>query len=130
MTLAETGKAAVPGLCKALEDDRTRYWAILTLGEIGPEAADAAEPLAKMLSHPHVEVRTQAAVALGEIGAAAKSQVAVLSEHLASDPANSVRYAAAYALGMIGDKASAEKSLLVALNDDDPFLRVAGSWRC
>lgn len=128
MTLAELGEAAVPGLCKALENEDTCYWAALTLGEIGAEAAGAVPHLGKLLDNPSPEVRMQAIMALGEIGEAAKSQVPAINKRLQEDKEDSVRFAAAYALGKIGDKSVGREALTAALDSDNAFLRVAGAW--
>ncbi len=99
MTLAELGEAAVPGLCKGLENNDTCYWAAMALGEIGPQAAAAVPNLTKLLQHPDAEVRMEALVALGEIGAAARPLADQINQILQQDSEKSVRYAAAYALG-------------------------------
>lgn len=128
ITLAELGKEAVPGLCKALANDDTCYWAALTLGEIGPEAAAAVPRLSELLDHEDPQVRIQALVALGEIGPAAKGQAEAINEVLSTDPVEGVRYAAAFALGKIGEQSVARPALNAALDSDDPFLRVVGAW--
>ena len=128
MTLSERGEAAVPGLCKALENDEACYWAALALSEIGPKAAGAVPQLAKLLQHKDAEIRMQALVAMAEIGTAARTQVGAINALLGSDPEDGVRYAAAYALGSIGDKSVGREALNEALDSDDPFLKVAGAW--
>lgn len=128
MTLAELGEAVVPGLCQALDNNDSCYWALLTLAELGPKAANAVPAVSKLLQHPEPEVRMQALVTLGEIGPAAKEQAGAISELLKSDPVMSVRYAAAFALGMVGGDAIDRSLLEQIMDSDDPFLKVAGAW--
>ena len=67
--LAETGKPAVPALVQGVRHEKTVYWACLVLGEIGPDAAEAAPALADVLaSDAGPEVRREAALTLGSIG--------------------------------------------------------------
>ncbi len=128
MTFAELGADAVPGLCEALKNKETCYWAAMALAEIGKDAQAAVPALGALLESPDPEMRMEVLVALGEIGPAAKPQVGAINEILATDEVAGVRYAAAYALGMIGDQQAAGEVLVKSLDSEDPFLRVAGAW--
>ncbi len=128
MTLAELGEVAVPDLCKALDNKDTCYWAALTLAEIGPQAAGAVPQLGALLDHKAPEIRMQAALALGAIGASAKPMAKKINKLLGSDPVEGVRYAAAFALGRIGDPSISHEKLAESLDSDDPFLKVTGAW--
>lgn len=68
-SLAEAGRAAVPGLIAALADDQARYFAVRALARIGPEAAPAAVPaLGAALANRAWAPRRYAAIALGRLG--------------------------------------------------------------
>lgn len=125
-TLAEGGEAVVPGLIKALENPKARYWAAVVITEIGPDAKDAVPALIKVLGDEQPETRMQAAVALGEIGEASKPAVPALLKAL-TDKQPSVKYGAAFALGQIADP-SAAKALAEADVKDDPFFDMITTW--
>ena len=66
--IAEVGKDAVPPLVVALDHEEARYWASQILGMIGPDAADAAPAVAKILNDPRAEVRREAVLCIGHMG--------------------------------------------------------------
>ena len=108
------------------EDERVRWYATYALGQIGPEAAPAVEPLVGILSNRlgHEYVRCGAAWALGRIGAQPETTVALLAETLESQRP-SIRRNSAEALGAFGQSArSAIPGLLEALEDEDVTVRV------
>jgi HEAT repeat protein len=127
--LAEIGKPAVPALIQALGQEKTVYWACLVLGEIGPDAADAASALADVLAvNGRPEVRREAALALGSIGPAAASATPTLSKAL-GDREVSVVAGAAYALGRIGPEAKpAVPALEKCADGADLLLRTISTW--
>jgi HEAT repeat protein len=126
--LAEEGAEIVPAMIEAMKDDRTIYWAILVLYEIGPDAKDAVPELAKALSHEKEEVRHEAAHALRAIGADAKEAVPALVEAL-DDELILVRLPSVLALGSIGpDAKPAVDKLTSYLEAEDALLKVCAVW--
>ncbi len=115
--LEKIGKPAVEPLIKALGDRdwNVRYYAAMTLGDIGDKRA--VEPLIKALGDKDSWVREYAAEALGKIG---KPAVEPLIKTL-GDGEKYVRENAAEALGKIGKPAV--EPLIKALGDRNEDLR-------
>jgi HEAT repeat protein len=117
-------------------DAGANYYAAYVLGQLGPKAADAVEPLKKMLAKRSVAksvpgyedweyVRGTAAWALGRIGPAAETAVPLLMETMHSKGHVSVRRNSNEALGNLGRAAKpAVPDLLAALADEDAITRV------
>jgi len=107
------------------QDERARWYATYALGQIGPQAAGAAEPLARILKEdPHEYVRDGAAWALGRIGPEAELALDVLIAALDSR-LPSIRRNSARALGRIGPAAKpAVAALERMLQDRDATVRV------
>ena len=103
--LTDIGAPAVPILSKALENEATRYWAALALGELGPVSKPAADALAKALDDNRPQVQNEVLIALAHVGPEAASAAPALAKLLTSDDA-SVHDAAAYALGRMGPAAA------------------------
>ncbi|MGL4462824.1 MAG: HEAT repeat domain-containing protein, partial [Planctomycetia bacterium] len=74
--LAGYGEAIVPHVAAALKDKKTRRWAAILSGSIGPGAAEAVPALIAAASDADPVVRSEVLSALGRIGAPA---VAALS---------------------------------------------------
>ncbi len=115
------------------EDIRVRWYAAYALGQIGPEAAAAVEPLADVLrDDPHEYVRDGAAWALGRIGPAAEPAIEALGKTLRSN-LPSIRRNSARALGRLGPAAkSLIPDLAEMLRDRDATVRVnaaAALWQ-
>ncbi len=125
-SLADMGADAVPFLTKSLEDPKSRYWASVALGEIGPAAAPAVESLRKNITTGETEECMQAILTLAAIGEPAAPAAAEIVRSLESSQA-SVRFAAAYALGRLR-AGSADAALEKAAEDTDPFLSAIASW--
>ena len=127
--LAERGKDIVPAMIEALKDDRTEFYALLVLHEIGPDAKDAVPAICNVLHEANEPYqRQEAAMTLGMIGPGAASAVPDLIR-LLDDPEIGVQHAAVFALGMIGPPAApAAESIREHLDSDDPFFWVAGAW--
>ncbi len=127
-SLAEEGPDIVPAMIKAMQDERTIYWAILVLLELGPDASPAVPALAQALNHEDEEIRHEAAQALRAIGPKAKGAVPQLLEAL-DDQQIIVRMPAVLALGSIGPEAkeAAEKIRSLQESEDD-LLNVCGLW--
>src|SRR5262245_19293553 len=124
--VSEAGPAAIPGLKKALTDDKAAYWACLILREMGPEAKEAIPELTATLKDSRPEVRREAALALGAMRDAASSaagEIALLvsDEHAAE--------AATLALGEIGKiPAGAEEKIRANAKSDKKLLSTVSLW--
>jgi HEAT repeat protein len=125
-TLADMEEDAVPFLIEALADPKSRYWAEVVLAEIGPKAAAAVEPLAKVAADAPIEERVQAILALAAIGEPATAATPQLVAALES-PDSSLQYVAAYAMGKLRAKAG-DAALEKAAASDDQFLASIASW--
>src|SRR5262249_46546967 len=116
----------VPGICAALMDKEAgvRHQAAQTLGQMGPEAKQAAEPLAELLKSDRVEsVREAAAKALGRLGLNSKPAIPDLIAAL-RDPHSGTRAAAVEALGRIGPEAKiALPNIMQLFEDSDHLVR-------
>lgn len=125
-TLADMDDDAVPFLVEAVKDPKSRYWAEVALAEIGPEAAAAVEPLAKLAAEGEIEDRLQAILTLASIGEGAKAAVPTLVQAIESGDA-SLRLPAAFALGQT--KAKEGDACLEKLTAaEDPLLAALASW--
>jgi HEAT repeat protein len=117
-------KEAVPDLVEAANDKyiAVREAAVRVLGKIGPDAVAAVSALIKVLQDDvDVDVRSSAAVALGNIG----HQRAVLALIKALEPDEYVRYFASEASGRIGEPAV--PNLIVALKHTHHDVRRAAA---
>jgi HEAT repeat protein len=126
-SLAAHGDTALPALVEALEspDSTTREMATMLLAGLGPNAAEAADGLLKVLGDPSPYIRANAASALSHSPDHSKRVIAVLGELLESDDDN-LRTIAVFALGNLGEKAAATVGALIEiLESDDPQLRCA-----
>jgi hypothetical protein len=113
----ELARPAVPDLIEALkdDDDEIRTWATITLGQIGPDAASAVEPLitAALLPYDdHPQLVVCPIQALGEIGPAAQPALPVLAS-MVNDPENRNHIMAVQAVWRIGPRDRAEASIIV-----------------
>jgi HEAT repeat protein len=109
---------------------RVRWHATYALGQLGPQADAAVEPLMGVLKNLGEDeyVRGGAAWALGRIGPAAQPAVPLLMETLKSKKHISVRRSSALALGNIGPAAKpAIAGLEAALNDSDAIVRLSAA---
>ncbi len=126
--LTDLGEPAVPKLVDELKNPAMRYWAILALGELGPQAKAAVEPLSKTLDDQQPDVRREALIALAKIGPDAAGTAPAVMARL-SDPDSAVRNAAALALGRMGPSAAlSADSLRKAMAGDDHLLRTVAAW--
>ena len=106
-TLAAIGPGAVPALQSALDDEResVRVNATQTLGKIGREAKQTSPDLRQLVAKdPSSRVRTEAALALGYIGADPESCILQLVAAL-EDSESTVRGSAVAGLGLFGNPA-------------------------
>lgn len=130
-TLGRAGAAAAPvaeRLVAALDDGAAvvRHNAAHALAEVGTLPPAAVTPLrTRLRTDEDDEVRVQAALTLGELGARDPSVAKALLEAL-DDPHSEVRAAAAWALGALRLAAAEARPLLEALlRDDNPEVRAA-----
>jgi HEAT repeat protein len=100
-SISEAGERVVPAMIEVLKNDKTRYWGLIVLHELGPKAKDAVPALVEILSDKRAEVRMEALMALAAIGPDAKDAAAAVIKEL-SDPEVAVQRAAALAAGRIG----------------------------
>ncbi len=128
----ETASAPAARINRQIADlqshDLTRRWqAVYALGQAGPAAADAVEPLTAILANlaEHEYVRGATAWALGRIGPRAEPAVPVLIDTLGSAHI-SVRRNAPLALASIGSPEAvvAVPQLLKLFEDPDCEVRV------
>ncbi len=127
-TLAESGKAAVPGLRDALRNEQVCYWACLAAAEIGPDAQELVPDLTHVLGNQDPECRMQALVALGEIGPGASAAVPAIISMLDKEEFGSVRGAAAYALGHIDRSPQVKAALAKLLQSEDEASQAISAW--
>jgi HEAT repeat protein len=126
--LAEQGAEVVPVMIKALADEDARYWAILVLAEIGPDAKSAVPELSKLLDtvKGEPEVRREIVLAMGSIQS--PESIATLIQAL-DDQDPGIVTAAMFALGQMGaDAKSATSALTKGMSAEDPFQRVVSAW--
>lgn len=107
-----------------------RWHAAYALGQAGPKADRAVEPLTKVLQNKGEDeyVRGTAAWALARIAPQADPKLLALLAELLSSKHISVRRNAATALGQMGPRGKEAVEKLEALRDDaDPIVRVAAA---
>ena len=108
-------------------DIRARWYACYVLGQLGPQASEAVEPLQKVLQQRSEQeyVRGNAAWALGRIAPGAEAAIPLLMETIYSKGHISVRRNSVEALGNLGVAAKrAVPDLLKLLGDEDLVTRV------
>ena len=125
-TLADMGDTAVPFLIEALKDPKSRYWAEVALGEIGPEAASATESLAGLVEQGETEERLQAILALAAIGDKASAAAPAIATVLSSGD-ETLRLPAAFALGRMKSEAGDEALRQLAAGKE-PFISGVAAW--
>lgn len=127
--LASLGPAVLERATGALQKPEFRDIAIEVLARLGPQAAEAAQPLANQLSGATDKQKERIHHALGAIGPAAASTASAVAEGLESDdPA--VRQSALYALRQFGEEGRAAMRPVAVFfqSTDDEFEKLAGAW--
>jgi HEAT repeat protein len=104
---------AVQNLLRAMQDPRSRWMAVVALGEMGATARDAVPALIEALEDPDAAVRWDAAKALGKLGPAAARAVPALAAIVHAQSDAIVRQYAVAALGSIGPGARAAVPALI-----------------
>ena len=127
--LSQMGPQAIPFLIQALDKRGVRLEVTIILGDLGPKAAPAVEPLTKLLDDESPRVVNEAIVTLGKIGPAAKGATPELIEALQQGD-GSIAHNAALALGRIGPEA---KQAVAALTQEmtthtEPSLQMISAW--
>ena len=127
-SLSEAGDRIVPAMIEVLKNDKTRYWGLIILHELGPKAKDAVPTLVEILSDKRAEVRMEALMALAAIGPDAKDAAGAVIKQL-SDPEVAVQRAAALAAGRIGPACiGATPKLRDGYKDADEFHKNICIW--
>jgi len=144
-SLAELGPKAVPPMTKALASPKTRFWALVVLGEVGPDAKSAVPAITPLLNDKTQapDVRMHAALTMGEILSnigkgdltaddvkAGKELVLALDAKDASEnPLSLVQWAAAFSLGrMAVHSEAANKGLQKLAQSNDELQRMVATW--
>ncbi len=126
--ITEVGRPAVPMLIEALGNEKTDYWAMLVLAELGSDAKDAVPALIGQLSSRREENRREALICLGKIGPAAAASIGAI-EKLLRARRGEVVLGVAYALGSIGPHAKkAAERLKPYAADPDQLTRLTCAW--
>jgi HEAT repeat protein len=121
--LPRFGKAAVPELIAALKSPRVeqRRGAATALGDIGPDAREAADELLRVLKQdPDLASRGKAGLALSQVAPSRTEAVAPLLVML-KDPDFSARFPACEALGRFGPAGREARETLVELATHDRY---------
>lgn len=126
--LKRQGSKSVPTLKKALQDKRSRDWALLVIADLGPVARETIPVLSNLLDDDDSVTRRETLMAIAKIGPAAADTTSQIARQL-SDENSGVQYAATFAAGSVGVK---DPSLIAGLNantgSDDAMLRLLSSW--
>ncbi|MCA9267735.1 MAG: HEAT repeat domain-containing protein, partial [Planctomycetales bacterium] len=126
--LADQGEAALPALSQALANEKTRYWALLVVSDLGPSAKAALPTLTALLPKANVLDQREILMALAKIGPPAAEAAPGIAAALKSDD-QGVRYSATYAAGSVG---ASDAAVLAALNEnvksDDAILKMTSAW--
>jgi HEAT repeat protein len=124
--VAEAGEAAVPGLIKALQNEKLAYWACVVLREIGPQAKAAAPALVEAIKSPRPDVRREAVLALGAMDDRSASTVAQIATLLGDEHAAT---AATFVLGQLGTiPEDADAKIRENAKSDDKTLASVSLW--
>jgi HEAT repeat protein/tRNA A-37 threonylcarbamoyl transferase component Bud32 len=114
---------AVQSLLRAMQDPRSRWMAVVALGELGAAARDAVPALIEALEDTDAAVRWDSAKALGKLGPAAARAVPALAAIVHERGDAIVRQYAVAALGAIGAPArAAVPALIGALKEESSNL--------
>ncbi len=106
IALAKIGKPAIAPVSKLLTDDDAdlRFYAVWTIGSIGPDAKSAAPTIIKLMNDKNDSVRRKAAFALGRLAGDPDKTISVLIDAF-KDENDDVRQSAGDALSKFGKSA-------------------------
>jgi tRNA A-37 threonylcarbamoyl transferase component Bud32 len=104
---------AVQNLLAAMQDPKSRWMAVVAVGEMGSAAREAIPALIEALEDEDVAIRWDAAKALGKMGPAAAGAVPALAAVIHQQSDAIVRQYAVAALGRIGPPAKAAVPALI-----------------
>lgn len=125
--LVKVGARSVPVLVEAAKNPKSVLWAVLALGDIGPDAKPAVATLVEASKDPDPLIRQESALALAKVQADAATAIPVLKA-LLDDKAPMVQAAAAYALVQFGPAAKEVAEQLRAMTrGGDPLSRIIGA---
>ncbi|TWT78096.1 HEAT repeat protein [Posidoniimonas polymericola] len=126
--LIEAGGAATPLLERALENEKSAYWAALAIEQIGPDCAGACNGLTKVLLRSQDDATLQQALlALAALGESAHQAAPAVQKVAAETKSDAVRIAACYALGNLGDS-SATDLLRRLASQGGEFQQLVATW--
>ncbi|QGJ71165.1 Hypothetical protein PBC10988_28680 [Planctomycetales bacterium 10988] len=127
-TLSEFGEEVVPPLTEALkEEGEARYWALIVLADIGPDARAAVPALVEVLkSSEDEQIRLRTLLALAAIGPAAEEAVPAIITSMEKDTVGN-SFCAIYALSEIGTSETVS-ALKKATEHDDLLTKLLASW--
>ena len=124
--IAECGVEAVPGLIEALKDEKSAFWALIILRDIGPAAKDAIPAITEKLKDKKPEIRREAVLTLGGFGEAAAPAVPQIAALLSDEHAGT---AATFVLGQLGQiPKDAEATIRANTKSKDQMLSTASFW--
>lgn len=123
IALSKIGKPSVEPVAKLLNSDDldTKFYAIWTIGWIGPDAKETMPTMIKLMTDKNEGVRRKAAFALGRLAGDPDKTISVLIAAF-KDESEDVRNAAGDALAKFG-KASVP-ALIDVLKGDAPLARI------
>ena len=122
--LVELGDEGMAVLTGALQNEKSRYWAVIGLSDFGTRAAEAAPELASLLAVSSPDVQTEILLALGNIKSKDATVAKQITAQLGSDNPG-VKYAASLAALRSGVKdAAAEAALEKNAASEDKMLKV------
>jgi HEAT repeat protein len=115
-TLSKIGPKAVDPVREKLKstNPKVRYWAVLTLALIGPDAAGASDDVLACLNDDDADVRYKAVYALGKLGVKSDAVLDGLVKAL-GDKDNTVSTTAIDVLGKIGPPSQESLPMLAKL---------------
>jgi HEAT repeat protein len=119
-TLSKIGPKAVDPVREKLKsrNSKVRYWAVLTLALIGPDAAGASDDVLACLKDDDADVRYKAVYALGKLGVKSDAVLDGLVRAL-GDKDNTVKTTAIDVLGKIGPPSKDSLPMLAKLADKE-----------
>jgi HEAT repeat protein len=128
--LSSMGAAVVPRVRNGLKNEKLRGYAVVILGNIGPDAKEAVPDLVAALDvNDDPDFRREVLFTLGRIGPASAPAVEKIMEILKTATNERVLAAACFALGAMGTSGSKAAPALVEMyNDGTDFQKMLAIW--